>query len=80
VQQRTDLKAIGQKVEEQADTVNLLARALARLIAQERKLEGLSLMEMEDVQDFLRNYVAFEEVLRKPKKDKAPKQEDRNST
>jgi hypothetical protein len=35
-------------------------------------------MEMKDVQDFLRNYVAFEEVLRKPRKDKTRKDEQRN--
>jgi site-specific recombinase XerC len=70
VQQRTDLKAIGQKVEEQADTVNLLARALARMIVEQKKLEGLSLLGMEDVRDFLKRYVVFEEVMEKPKKEK----------
>lgn len=56
----------------------MIARALARMVAEQKKFEGLSLMEMKDVQDFLRNYVAFEEVLRKPRKDKTRKDEQKN--
>jgi site-specific recombinase XerC len=76
VQNRSDLKTIGEKVDKQEDTVNLIARALARMVAEQKKLEGLSLMEMKDVQDFLRNYVAFEEVLRKPRKASSKKKEE----
>jgi hypothetical protein len=76
---------VGEKVDKQADImnqqqelINLIARALARMVSEQKKLEGLSLVKMKDVQDFLRNYDAFEEVLRKPKKDEITKEEQRN--
>ncbi|MCJ7762731.1 site-specific integrase [Candidatus Bathyarchaeota archaeon] len=70
VQNRSDLKAIGEKVDKQEDTVNLIARALARMVAEQKKLEGLTLMGKEDAEDFLRRYAVFEEILEKPKSGK----------
>jgi site-specific recombinase XerC len=70
VQNRTDMKMIGEQVAKQEETVNLLARALARLIVEQKKFEGLTLMGKEDVEDFLRRYAVFEEVLEKPPKKK----------
>jgi hypothetical protein len=67
VQNRTDLKVIGEQVTKQEETLNLLARALTRLIMEEKKFEGLTIMTKEDAEDFLKRYVVFGEVLEKPK-------------
>jgi site-specific recombinase XerD len=70
VQARTDLKDIGQKLEKQNDTISILARAMARSIAEQKKIEGLSLMTHEETMDFLRTWTTTEQIgLGKKKKE-----------
>jgi site-specific recombinase XerC len=80
VQNRSDMKMIGEQVSKQQDTIDLLARALARLVMEQKKFEGMTLMGKEDVEGFLRRYALFEATFEKPpkKKKQRKKAEGRN--
>ena len=66
------------KVTKVQDDMTILARALTRLIQEQKQIEGLSLMTHEDTMDFLRTWVTTEELGLGPRKQK--KKEPKSET
>jgi site-specific recombinase XerD len=56
------------------DDMAILARALGRLIQEQKKIEGLSLMTHEATMDFLRSYAVAEEIPPQKKKERTKEQ------